>query len=113
MIELLLIALATAGIVHTVHTSILFEGFRLLIDRHEPKAPWLVRGFKCSYCFAHWIAGGLALVAASSVGHWLLLTFAGMWLANHSLAIYGMLINVADLKRGEWQRVNEAQRRVA
>lgn len=101
MMALLLVSLVTAGIVHTVHTSLIFAPFRVLVNAHFGShrsrwRRWIYQGFQCGYCFSHWVAAGVSAVVAASIAEWFLLWIAGMWLANHSMGLFNLLANVNE-----------------
>lgn len=106
LIDLILIALATAGIVHTVQTSRLFEGFRRWVNRYGGSerpalVRWIVAGLQCAYCFAHWppLLAAVGLLVAPDSTRIVALAFAAIWLANHSLVIFALLQDSGGLIR--------------
>lgn len=128
--DLLIVALATAGIVHTYQASAIFAplrgvmanlpiavahlGNRVTTTRLVSlrmglvtASEWVKAGVECSYCLAHWVAGALAVLVSGSVSEWVLLAVGGMWIANHSLGLFDTL----GAMNGVWSyRASSAQR---
>jgi hypothetical protein len=104
MTTIVLIALATACIVNTVHTSLFFDGFRKwLFTFGEPEGwrRWTARGIMCAYCFSHWVALPMALTVLPFEPKSVISYFAAVWLAAHSMALYFALTGLsAQLQRG-------------
>jgi|SRR5688572_1360770 len=104
MIDVIIIALATASIVKTFHAGNIFLPFRnWLIKTGINPNTWeiiksLIRGIGCSYCFAHWVAIPVTLLLVPINWDTIVIYFAAVWLANHSMIIYEILSGMINNK---------------
>ncbi len=101
MVEILIATLAITGITNTLTTSSIFGPMQRWLSKKSQDAtlPDFVRIIvfmpTCQYCLSHWIGflagwwGELGIVG----------TFAAIWLANHALIVYDMLVTKANTAR--------------
>ena len=101
VIYLFLLALPVASVAWTVTHEEVFREPRQYCQRECVRAPTLVRRkffylFTCEYCFSHYVAGGILLIARfkllfSDWRGYVIAFFALVWVANQYMSIYNRL----------------------
>lgn len=107
-LTLLLASWTIACLTYTVQMAVIFEGFRLWVNRvlgaRGAVAKWILRGLQCPYCFAHWVGFVVVPLMAATWREAGLLLFPAIWLAVHWLNLYNLLLQVLPIIQAALQR---------